>query len=75
MEVYRLDIGAQLGQPATGQSLAASAVTDSDSDEEEGGERCLVVEQVRVTDMDANLKTVYPSKIDLIDVPVHVRRE
>lgn len=35
----------------------------------------LVVEQVRVVDMNAQLKTVYPSRVDLVDVPCHVERE
>ncbi|XP_067931785.1 leucine-rich repeat-containing protein 47-like [Watersipora subatra] len=45
---------------------------------EGGAERTgnhLVVEQVRVVTSTAHLKTVYPSRIDLQDVPCHVQRD
>jgi hypothetical protein len=32
----------------------------------------LVVEQVRVVDLEGSLKVVYPSKVDLASVPPHV---
>ena len=35
----------------------------------------LVVEQVRVVDTSGHLKTVYPSRIDLTDVPCVVERD
>lgn len=62
---------------AVGSPLATSsrgARADSDSDDEDVGNH-LVVEQVRVVDMGGHLKTVYPSRIDLVDVPCHVQRD
>lgn len=36
------------------------------------GQCPLVVEQVRVVDLEGSLKVVYPSKADLITLPPHV---
>lgn len=36
------------------------------------GQCPLVVEQVRVVDLEGSLKVVYPSKTDLITLPPHV---
>lgn len=36
------------------------------------GQCSLVVEQVRVVDLEGSLKVVYPSKADLITLPPHV---
>lgn len=70
LEVYRLNIGSPL-------DTAAGADADDSSDDDDGRseERCLVVEQVRVTDTDAHLKVVYPSRADLVDIGVVVKRD
>lgn len=56
-------------------AIGSSEVCDS----EEGAARTgnhLIVEQVKVTDITSgHLKTVYPSRADLVDIPYHVERE
>lgn len=62
---------------AIGSSLDTAPATPDSSDEEEEARagNHLVLEQVRVVDTTGHLKTVYPSRIDLADVPCHVQRE
>ena len=50
-----------------------SYLSDGDGDSKTGNH--LVVEQVRVVDTSGHLKTVYPSRIDLTDVPCVVERD
>lgn len=79
LEVFRLEIGSKF-ETSTGSDVrsamptAEDAVGGSESDDEQKY-HCLIVEQVKTTDRDGNFKSVYPSKVDLVDVPITVRRE
>lgn len=57
------------------KELLHLGIGSSLDDEENSPKNCLVVEQVRVVSLDGHLKTVYPSRIDLVDVPCHVERD
>ena len=53
-----------------------SSQAHSDEEEASSAGNHLVVEQVRVTDINSgNLKVVYPSRADLVDIPIHVERD
>ncbi|XP_022090444.1 leucine-rich repeat-containing protein 47-like [Acanthaster planci] len=51
-----------------GPADEAAAATDSAGGREVGGQRSLVVEQVRVSGVEGSLKVVYPSRTDLQDM-------
>lgn len=55
------------------------AIGSSQTDDEDGvasNGNHLIVEQVRVTDINSgNLRVVYPSRVDLVDIPIHVDRD
>lgn len=55
------------------------AIGSSQTDDEDGvasNGNHLIVEQVRVTDINSgNLRVVYPSRVDLVDIPIHVERD
>ena len=68
-----------VGSPAVSSTAAAAGGDNSDSDDGVVFERKptekLVVEQVKITDIQGNLKVVYPSRTDLNNAAIQVIRQ